>query len=234
MNSTNTVFIQSGSNLNENENNFIRDIVANNATEICEGIFMESPGSDCVENLTCEGVCMLINGTSCLAGTDTILSSQPSMSSLPSTLPTISSYPTTSSHPTIEGTVSESPSMSPILPRYNDWNNLTLDIENASMNDTAKTFIIQPGSILQSINPITINSTGIIIECGDRIDRNARCIIEGGSSQFIITDSARSVQLIGLSFINGDGVSIIAAGDVDSDVTFVDCEWFVSRFGQKE
>lgn len=115
LNSTNIVFIQSGSNLVENENNFVRNIEANNATDICEGIFVESPGSDCVQNLPCEGVCMLMNGSSCLAGTNTNLSSKPSMSSIPSTMPSKSSIPTTSHNPTEIDVSLESPSTRPSI-----------------------------------------------------------------------------------------------------------------------
>jgi len=63
----------------ENGNNFVRSIEANEATDFCEGFFLESRGSDCVHSLNCEGVCILMNGTPCLAGSLSTETSAPSL-----------------------------------------------------------------------------------------------------------------------------------------------------------
>jgi len=138
----------------------------------------------------------------------------------PSTTPSKSSYPTLTFNPTISNhPTGPNPNL------YSDWNILSLAIENAGIDGIGGIFKLQPGIII-SQSPITVNSTGVIIQCGDLDDE--LCIIEGGGSQFIIIGSPKAVEFIGLTFIDGDGVSIIASGNVDSDVSFVECEWFVS------
>ena len=51
----------------------------------------------------------------------------------------------------------------------------------------------------------------------------------GGEGHFEIEGSPVDEEIKGLTFVGGRGISVIASGDVMAHVSFIDCEWAVSR-----
>ena len=220
-----SVYLQKNSNIIINERNYG---LRNDGSETCNDIFLESIGSDCERGIDCDGACESFESTECLAADFTRVTSE---------IPSI--FPTTSSMPSFQPTLSFSPSVS-FSPTWNascfsDWKALSDAVDEYNRSQRGRIFTLCPNTFFDlpsysglSVSPIKIGSSNIIIRCGESGLREESCIVYKGSRQFEIIGSVSGVEFQGITFFGSNDVSVIASGNSDSDVSFLDCVFVVS------
>eukprot|EP00979_Chaetoceros_neogracilis_P013908 scaffold4160_cov258-Chaetoceros_neogracile.AAC.14 len=99
---------------------------------------------------------------------------------------------------------------------------------------SAHDFILCPNTafLLESLQsdtaplrPIDINVQNAVLRCGSDGSLDNNCLIIGGYAHFRMIESVRDVSFIGLTFSGASLSSILASGEADASVEFVNCAW---------
>lgn len=220
-----SVYMQNNSNIILNERNYG---LRNNGSETCSDIFLESIGSDCERGSDCDGTCVSFGSTECLAEDFTRV-----ISEIPSRFPTISRTPSFQPSLSFSPSVSFSPTLNTSC--FSDWKDLSDTVDEYSTFQRGRTFTLCPNTFFDlpsysgsSVSPIKIGSSNIIIRCGESGLREESCIVYKGSRQFEIIGSVSGVEFQGITFFGSNDVSVIASGNSNIDVSFMDCVVVVS------
>jgi hypothetical protein len=135
---------------------------------------------------------------------------------------------TTNSPSTNNASLSSSPSMAPLKPCVKEWKRLSQEISLASASQGTIVEICT-GIQLTVKSPILIhNATSLTLQCGVDGSQANDCVIFGGSEHFRIDGSSQGILFHGITFRSSSNISISVSSS--SEVTFLECLWFVSSY----
>ncbi len=111
---------------------------------------------------------------------------------------------------------------------FTDWKFLAVAVRTShALEEESGTFYICPNTIMTVERPIEIASDGYEFVCGggQNTEPGRNCVIRGGWSHFKIVGSVNKIYFRNLSFTDATTASIIAAGEEEASVDFVECVW---------
>ena len=76
-----------------------------------------------------------------------------------------------------------------------------------------------------ALQPIDVQNSNSVFRCGDDGKLENNCLIVGGYAHFKMIGSVKDVKFQGITFSGARLSSILAAGESDAVVEFVDCAW---------
>lgn len=117
---------------------------------------------------------------------------------------------------------------------YSDWGMLVNAINTAAQRGQGGVFILCPMTTFlvdafSKSQPVIIQQSSTVLQCGDSGLRENSCVIFGGEVQILILGGATDVIFRGLTMISSSKASVNATGNSSVKATFADCEWTVSE-----
>jgi len=75
------------------------------------------------------------------------------------------------------------------------------------------------------LQPIDIKVDNAVFRCGNDGEIDNNCLIVGGYAHFRMIESIKDVSFVGITFSGASLSSILATGEADASVEFVNCAW---------
>ena len=93
-----------------------------------------------------------------------------------------------------------------------------------------KVFLLDSMDSDGDLKPIDIKTTNSVFRCGDDGNPENNCLIVGGYAHFKMVGTVKDVTFLGITFSGARLSSILAAGEADAAVQFVNCAW-IDNYG---